>query len=89
MGRPTDRLPMVLRLQLLLSSLAGAALLLAVLCLGAQNLEDRPSLTLGFGQRSAPLPSGFLVGIALVMGVISGGSVGALLSPGPNEERRD
>ncbi len=93
MGRPTDRLPaclpMVLRLQLLLSSVAGAALLLAVLCLGAQNLEDRPSLNLGFGQRSAPLPSGFLVGIALVLGVISGGSVGALMTPGPTEQRRD
>lgn len=80
---------MVLRLQLLLSSVAGAVLLLAVLCLGAQNLDDRPSLHLGFGQRSAPLPSGFLVGIALVLGVISGGSVGALYSPGPDEQRRD
>lgn len=76
---------MVLRLQLLLSSLAGGVLLLAVLCLGAQNLDDRPSLNLGFGQRSAPLPSGFLVGIALVLGVISGGSCGALLSPGPED----
>jgi len=80
---------MVLRLQLLLSSLGGALVLLAVLCLGAQNLDDRPSLNLGFGQRSAPLPSGFLVGIALVLGVISGGSCGALLTPGADDQDND
>jgi hypothetical protein len=79
---------MVLRLQLLLSTVAGGLLLLSVLCLGAQNLDERPSLNLGFGQRSAPLPSGFLVGIALVMGVISGGCCGAMLTPGSEDERR-
>mgnify|MGYP006280433557 CR=1 FL=1 len=79
---------MLLRLQLLLSSLIGSLLLLGVLCLGAQNLEDRPSLNLGFGQRSAPLPSGFLVGIALVLGVISGGSCGALMTPNPDDQSR-
>lgn len=89
MGRPIAQPPMVLRLQLLLSSLAGGLLLLCVLCLGAQNLNDRPSLNLGFGQRSAPLPSGFLVGIALVLGVISGGSCGALLTPDPNDRDQE
>jgi hypothetical protein len=68
----------LLRLRLLIASLGGAALLLVVLCLGAQNLEDRPSLRLGFA-RMAPLPTGFLVGVALVMGVISGGCSAALL----------
>jgi hypothetical protein len=71
---------MLLRLRLLLGSLVGGGLLLLLLCLGAQNLEDRPSLSLGVG-RMAPLPSGFLVGVAMVLGVISGGSTVALLAP--------
>lgn len=72
---------MLLRLRLVLSSLMGGALLMLILCLGAQNLEQRPRLQLGFG-RTAPLPSGFLVGLALVVGVISGGCSAALLAPG-------
>lgn len=75
---------MLLRLRLILSSLVGASLLLLLLCLGAQNLEQRPSLQLGFG-RTAPLPSGFLVGLALVIGVISGGCSAALLGPGRSQ----
>ena len=71
---------MLLRLRLLISSAVGASMLLLVLCLGAQNLDQRPSLNLGFS-RSAPLPAGFLVGVALVIGVISGGSATALLLP--------
>lgn len=71
---------MLLRLRLLLTSLGGGVLLLLILCLGAQNLEERPSLRLGIG-RSAPLPSGFLVGLALAAGVISGGCSTALLLP--------
>ena len=54
----------MLRLRLLLGSVLGGGLLLLVLCLGAQNLEQRPRLNLGFAQ-TAPLPSGFLVGVAL------------------------
>ncbi len=71
---------MLLRLRLLLGSLGGGALLLLLLCLGAQNLDQRPSLNLGFG-RSSALPTGFLVGVALVLGVISGGAAAALLVP--------
>ena len=71
---------MLLRLRLLLGSLGGGTLLLLLLCLGAQNLDQRASLNLGFG-RSSPLPTGFLVGIALVLGVISGGTATALLLP--------
>ena len=56
------------------------SLLLLLLCLGAQNLQDRQTLKLG-GQRSVPLPTGFLVGIAMVIGVISGGSATAVLLP--------
>jgi len=81
---PPPCLLMVLRLRLLLGSLLGGTLLLAVLCLGAQNLDQRQRLNLGFGQ-TAPLPSGFLVGVALAVGVISGGSTVALLLPGREE----
>ena len=76
---------MLVRLRLLLTSLLGGSLLLLILCLGAQNLEDRPSLNLGVG-RSAPLPSGFLVGLALALGVASGGSAVALLAGRRNPE---
>ena len=71
---------MLLRLRLLLASVGGGALLLLLLCLGAQNLNQRSSVNLGFG-RTAELPTGFLVGVALVIGVISGGTATALLLP--------
>ena len=74
----------MLRLRLLLGSVLGGGLLLLVLCLGAQNLEQRPRLNLGFAQ-TAPLPSGFLVGVALALGVISGGVTTVLLLPGRDE----
>ncbi|MBM5799167.1 MAG: hypothetical protein FJ060_13600, partial [Cyanobacteria bacterium K_Offshore_0m_m2_072] len=67
---------MLLRLRLILGSLVGGVLLLLLLCLGAQNLDKRPQLNLLVG-RSAPLPVGFLVGLALVIGVISGGCAAA------------
>ncbi|MEA5391419.1 hypothetical protein VB738_09125 [Cyanobium gracile UHCC 0139] len=72
---------MLLRLRLLCGSLLGGTLLLTLLCLGAQNLEVRPQLRFGVA-RSAPLPAGFIVGVALVLGVISGGASAALLLPG-------
>lgn len=72
---------MLLRLRLLCSTWLSAGVLLLVLCLGAQNLEDRPSLRLGVTSL-VPLPSGFLVGLALVAGMVSGGSAMALLGVG-------
>ena len=71
---------MLLRLRLLLLSMGGGLLLLLLLCLGAQNLSDRHSIRLGTA-RSVPLPSGFLVGVSLVLGVISGGSALAVMMP--------
>ena len=62
---------MLLRLRLLTGTVVGSLLLLVMLCLGSQNLNQREELQLGFGQ-SAPLPTGFVVGIALVCGVFSG-----------------
>jgi hypothetical protein len=71
---------MLLRLRLLIGSLLGGSLLLVALCLGAQNLEERRALQLGVG-RTAALPTGFVVGVALALGVASGGSAAALLLP--------
>lgn len=71
---------MLLRLRLTLTSLVGGLLLLLLLCLGAQNLDKRPQLNLLMG-RSAPLPVGFVVGLAMVIGVISGGCAAAVFSP--------
>ena len=78
---------MLLRLRLTVASLGGGALLLLLLCLGSQNLDQRTRLNLGFG-RTAELPTGFVVGIALVIGVISGGTASALLLPGRDQGRR-
>lgn len=72
---------MLLRLRLLISSLIGGGLLLLAVCLGAQNLNERRSLNLGVG-RSTELPSGFVVGVALAIGIACGGSATALLLPG-------
>ena len=71
---------MLQRLRLLLLSGGGAALLLLVLCLGAQNLNDRRVLNLGIG-KTAPLPTGFIVGVSTVLGVFSGGAAVAMLLP--------
>ena len=77
---------MLNRMRLLLLSLGSGLTLLLVLCLGAQNLNDRHGLNFGFG-RSAPLPSGFIVGVSLVLGIVSGGSVAAVLAPTQDQER--
>ena len=77
---PVDGCAVLIRLRLLLISFSGGLLLLLLLCLGAQNLQDRHTLQIG-GQRSVPLPTGFLVGIAMVIGVISGGTATAVLLP--------
>ena len=74
-----DRL-MLQRLRLVILSGGGAGLLLLVLCLGAQNLSERRVLNLGIG-KTAPLPTGFIVGVSAVLGVLSGGSVAAVVLP--------
>ena len=76
---------MLIRLRLLSLSLGSGLMLLLVLCLGAQNLNDRHRLNLGVGQ-SAPLPSGFIVGFSLALGIVCGGSVAAVLAPAPDQD---
>ena len=71
---------MFLRIRLLFLTIATSSLLLFVLCLGSQNLNNRISLKLGVG-KTAPLPSGFVVGISIVLGFIGGGFTSALISP--------
>ncbi len=76
---------MLTRIRLLAITLTSAGLLTIVLCLGAQNLSNRKSLNLG-ATETAPLPSGFLVGISVVFGLISGGSALALIIPTPDQK---
>lgn len=75
---------MLQRLRLVVGSLTGGLLLLLALCLGAQNLDERRELQLGLG-RTAALPSGFVVGVALAVGVACGGMAAALLIPGRDQ----
>ncbi len=71
---------MLLKIRILTVSLTSALVLLLMLCLGAQNLSDRHTLKLGKAT-TAPLPSGFIIGVSIIMGVISGGSAAAVLVP--------
>ncbi len=71
---------MLFKLRLISISFLSGFLLLLVLCLGAQNLKSRHSLELGMA-KSVPLPSGFLIGVSIAIGVISGGTTTALLLP--------
>ena len=76
---------LLLRLRLVSLSLGAGLLLLVMLCLGAQNGRERQEIQLG-ATRSVPLPSGFLIGVSLVVGVISGGCACAVLMP---DQHRD
>jgi hypothetical protein len=75
---------MLQRLRLVIGSLMGSLVLLVALCLGSQNLDERRQLQLGVG-RTVPLPTGFVVGVALALGVASGGLAAALLLPGRDQ----
>ena len=76
---------LLLRLRLVSLSLGAGLLLLVMLCLGAQNGRERQEIQLG-ATRSVPLPSGFLIGVSLVVGVISGGCACAVLM---RDQQRD
>ena len=64
--------------RMLFNSLTTGLLLTIVLCLGAQNLNNRQKINLGIGETVA-LPTGFIIGISLIVGVVSGGSSASLL----------
>ncbi|MEB3335770.1 MAG: hypothetical protein VKP70_12395 [Cyanobacteriota bacterium] len=78
---------MLQRVRLVVASLVGAGVVGVAVCLGAQNLTDRPSLQLGVA-RSAPLPSGFLLGMALAAGLLSGGGAVAVAFAASEEEEK-
>ncbi|NBV69917.1 MAG: hypothetical protein EBR69_04355 [Synechococcaceae bacterium WB4_2_0805] len=75
---------MLLRMRLFLSSIVGTFVLLLMLCLGSQNLSERSVVNLGIG-KTVPLPQGFVVGLAILCGVLSGGTSAALLAPHQDE----
>lgn len=75
---------MLLRMRLFLSSIVGTFVLLLMLCLGSQNLSERSVVNLGIG-KTVPLPQGFVVGLAIIFGVFSGGTSAALLAPHQDE----
>ena len=76
---------MLLKLRLLAISISSGLLLIIVLCLGSQNLKVRHNVNLGI-TRTYPLPAGFLIGISLALGVISGGSTTTLLITKKNSD---
>ena len=76
---------MLLKLRLLAISISSGLLLIIVLCLGSQNLKVRHNVNLGI-TKTAPLPSGFLIGISLALGVICGGTATTLLIPSKNSD---
>lgn len=85
---------MVHRLLLLTTGWGVGLLMLLSLSLGAQNLErssERLRLDLGFGHHTVPLPSGVIIGVGLIAGVVAGSSASALAwsRPSPVEEDRE
>ncbi len=69
---------MLFRIKTITLAIATSSMLLLTLCLGSQNLHDRHSINLGF-TRTAPLPSGFIGGISLILGVLSGSAITSIL----------
>ncbi len=68
--------------KLLISSLtlANSSLLILMLLMGSQNLNERHSLNLGITSTES-LPSGFLIGISIVLGSLSGGMTTLFIMP--------
>ena len=75
----------MIKLKIFLTTLTSSLLLLITLCLGSQNLRDRHSINLGIA-KTAPFPIGFIVGISLISGVLTGGTTIALLTSRENNE---
>jgi len=77
---------MLFRFKLVLNTLINGFLLLFLLCLGAQNLNTKASLDLGF-DKTTKLPTGFLIGSSVVLGFICGGSTAAILIQRKEKEK--
>ena len=70
------------RFRLLALNFSSGAMLLLMLCIGAQNasISSRHPLKIGMAS-TAPLPIGFLVGVSMLTGVVSVGSTFSLIVP--------
>ena len=69
---------MLIRVKLITITITTSGLLLLFLCLGSQNLSQRKNINLGITS-TAPLPTGFTIGISSIIGIISGGFTTSLL----------
>ena len=76
---------MIRKMLLLTNILANTTLLVFMLCLGSQNLSNKYSLNLGLGT-TEKYPSGFLIGVSISLGYLSGGLTTVLLSKSKNNE---
>ena len=70
---------MLLKIKILSFSFISGLLLFLMLCLGANNLNEKKSVNLGIN-KTVPLPTGFIIGVSIVVGVLAGGSTTAILS---------
>ncbi len=68
---------MIKKLLIITNSITNTTLLVCMICLGSQNLSNKYSLNLGFGV-SEKYPSGFLIGISVSLGYLSGGVTSSL-----------
>ncbi len=69
---------MIQKILISLVSLSNSLLLILMLLLGSQNLTNKHSVNLGL-YRSEPMPTGFLIGMSIALGSISGGLTTILL----------
>jgi len=72
------------KLLILVLTISNAGLILFVLCLGTQNLNNRNPINLGFSSTPA-YPNGFILGLSITLGFISGGSTSIFLMPSEEE----
>ena len=64
-----------------LITLSNSALLVLMIALGSQNLSSLHNIDFGIYKSKEAYPSGFLIGISIVLGSISGGLITTLLLP--------
>ena len=74
---------MILKGISLTTSLANTILLVLMIALGSQNLSSKHSINLGL-TTTAEYPSGFLIGISIALGSLSGALTTALIIPSKN-----
>ena len=70
----------ILKLISLTTTLTNTFLLVLMLALGSQNLNTKHAINLGT-TRTEKFPSGFLIGMSIVMGSFSGGVTSILVLP--------